>query len=166
MTVYAMAVGQGDGNIILCPNGRDVLIVDMGAKISQFTSRDYGTYLLKEKFKVVANRMNIHIVITHPHEDHYNFLRASFDGELLKQVKEIVIGSKFEDYGKFFKSWVSKDNMPPVYTVNNGSECYGNSDCRWTLVPVQSNIGRSKLSYTAKYRHHTDMSMMDGDLWR
>ena len=139
----------------------------MGAKISQFTNRGYGTYLLKEKFKVVANRMNIHIVITHPDEDHYNFLQASFDGELLKQVKEIVIGSKFEDYGKTFKSWVSEtDNMPPVYTVNNGSECYGNSDCRWTLVPVQSNIGRSKLSYTAKYRHHTDMSMMDGDPWQ
>ena len=30
-TVYAMAVGQGDENIILCPNGRNIVIVDVGS---------------------------------------------------------------------------------------------------------------------------------------
>ena len=29
MTVYAIGVGQGDSNIIACPNGRGILIVDL-----------------------------------------------------------------------------------------------------------------------------------------
>ena len=98
LTVYAMGVGQGDGNIILCPNGRDILIVDMGAHGSQYTEKTYGGYLLKEKFKVVEKQMNIHIVITHPDADHYNFLPESFDAELLDQVQAIVIGGKYEEY--------------------------------------------------------------------
>ena len=80
LTLYAMAVGQGDGNIILCPNGRDVLIVDMGAdKRARYTEFNYGAFLLEEKFEVVKNKMRIHIVISHPHVDHYNFLPQSID---------------------------------------------------------------------------------------
>ena len=152
LTVYAMAVGQGDGNIILCPNGRDVLIVDMGARVSQYASRNYGAYLLKEKFKVVENDMKIHIVITQPAEDHYNFLRESVfqDQDILKQVQEIVIGNKFEEYGKRFQGWIEDTaNLPHVYTINNGSECFGNRQCAWTLaypsrdrpMPLMSSSG-------------------------
>ena len=150
LTVYAMAVGQGDGNIIVCPNGRDILIVDMGAKVSQYTNRDYGAYLLREKFKVVENQMNIHIVVTHTDEDHYNFLPYSFadsESDLLERVEEVVVGNKLERYGKAFHKWINNiDNMPPVYTVNNGSECFGNSDCQWTLAkgtPSKHFSGRS-----------------------
>ena len=137
LTVYAMAVGQGDGNIILCPNGRDVLIVDMGARVSRYAKSNYGAYLLKEMFKVVENDMNIHIVITQPAEHHYSFLRESVfkDQEILKQVQEIVIGNEFEEYGKRFQDWVRKtDNIPHVYTINSGSECFGNRQCAWTLA--------------------------------
>ena len=31
MTVYTVGVGQGDSNNIVCPNGKDILLVDMGA---------------------------------------------------------------------------------------------------------------------------------------
>ena len=136
LTVYAMAVGQGDGNIILCPNGRDVLIVDMGARVSQYAKKDYGAYLLKEKFKVVENDMKIHILITHADEDHYNFINESVlhDREMLKQVQAIVIGDKFEAYGNQFKKWIKIPNLPHVYTINNGTECFGNRQCAWTLA--------------------------------
>ena len=137
LTVYAMAVGQGDGNIILCPNGRDVLIVDMGARVSQYAKKDYGAYLLKEKFKVVENDMKIHILITHADEDHYNFLQESVfqNQEILKQVQEIVIGDKFEAYGVYFKQWIKTTaNVPHVYAINNGTECFGNGQCAWTLA--------------------------------
>ena len=92
LTVYAMAVGQGDGNIILCPNGRDLIAVDMGAKFLIFTNGSY--YLLKEKFKDLENKIKIHIVITHPDEDHYSFLPESFheDDQLMKSIKEVVLG--------------------------------------------------------------------------
>ena len=160
LTVYAMAVGQGDGNIILCPNGRDVLIIDMGAKVSVFANGDYGKYLLKEKFKVLENKMDIHVVITHPDEDHYNRLKFALDGELLERVKEIVVGSNFSDYGRF-KSWVQRTaNVAPVYSINGGRECFGNSECTWTpewisldrlklAASEEHSLGRAK---TAQYR--------------
>ena len=148
MTVYAMAVGQGDGNIILCPNGRDVLIVDMGSTYL-FANNSYGAYLLKEKFKVVKNQKNIHIVITHPHEDHYNFLLTSLDKELLPLVHEIVVGGwKYTNKSRF-RNVINKMRKSgvPVYTVNSRSECFGNSDCRWTPVSaaaVNNHVFRKK----------------------
>ena len=157
LTVYAMAVGQGDGNIILCPNGRDVLIVDMGAKGSQYATKNYGAYLLKEKFKVVENDMKIHVVITHTDEDHYNFLRESVfeDQDILKQVQEIVIGNKFEKYGKRFQGWIEDTaNLPHVYTINNGTECFGNRQCAWTLA------------YPSRDRPMPSMSSIREDPWQ
>ena len=173
LTVYAVAVGQGDGNIILCPSGRDLIIVDMGAKISVFANGDYGKYLLKEKFKVLENQIDIHIVITHPDEDHYSLLKTAFDGDLLNRVKEIIVGSNISEYGKRFKSWVEQTpNMPPVYTINEGRECFGNSEC--TLTPEWVGLGRyrSMLEAAAMHQHqqrgygHAWMSQYRSDPWQ
>ena len=169
LTVYAMAVGQGDGNIILCPNGRDLIIVDMGAKISVFTNGDYGKYLLKEKFKVLENQIDIHIVITHPDEDHYNLFKTAFDDDLLKRVKEIIVGSNISDYGKRFKYWVEQTpNMPPVYTINEGNECFGNSECTWTPEWVGLDRYRSMLVAAAVHQHgrHAQTSQYRSDPWQ
>ena len=152
LTVYAMAVGQGDGNIILCPNGRDLIIVDMGAKMSVFANRSYGKYLLKEKFKVLENQINIHIVITHPDEDHYNHFETAFDGDLLNRVKQIIVGGNTSNYTKKFKSWMNNTpNMPPVYTINQGRECFGNSEC--TLTPEWIGLGRYRAILKAAAMH-------------
>ena len=137
LTVYAMAVGQGDGNIILCPNGRDIVIVDMGAaRQYKYTDKSYGSYLLR---KFGALNKNIHIVVTHPDEDHYSFLPASFpkDDKLTNSIKEIVLGGSYKVYEekKGFQSWLrDMSKVVPVYTVNNGDECFGNRNCSWTPV--------------------------------
>ena len=152
MTVYAMAVGQDDGNIILCPNGRDVLIVDMGAKISQFTKQDYGTYLLKEKFDVVSQNKNIHIVVSHPHIDHYNQLNTVIDSELLPRVSEIVLGGSLSDYSKYFQRWLSENSLP-VYTINNGSKCFGNDQCLWTKAEFTDTVSSGRLKRFTSVGH-------------
>ena len=151
LTVYAMAVGQGDGNIVLCPNGRDLIIVDMGAKISVFTNGSYGKYLLKEKFKVLENQIDIHIVITHPDEDHYNHFKTAFDGDLLNRVKQIIVGGNTSNYTKTFKSWVNNTLNMPVYTINQGRECFGNSEC--TLTPEWIGLGRYRAMLKAAAMH-------------
>ena len=168
-----MAVGQGDGNIILCPNGRDLIIVDMGAKKSLFIKRSYGKYLLKEKFKVLENLINIHIVITHPDQDHYSHFKTAFDDDLLKRVNEIIIGSNISDYGKRFKSWMNNaPNMPPVYTINEGRECFGNSECTLTPEWVGLDRYRSMLEAAAMHQHqqrgyvHAWMSQYRSDPWQ
>ena len=146
LTVYVMAVGQGDGNIILCPNGRDIIIVDMGAvQQYKYTNRSYGAYLLT---KFGALNKNIHIVITHPDEGHYSFLPVSFpkDGKLIKSIKEIVLGGSLEVYEdkRRFIPWLRdmSENFP-VFTVNNGSECYGNDACG--LTPVSAAATKKML---------------------
>ena len=144
MTVYAMAVGQGDGNIIDCPNGRDILIVDMGAKNPVFVTRDYGTYLLKEKFNVLSENKTIHIVVSHPHNDHYNQLTGAIDSELIPRVSEIVLGGTIGDYSTYFVNWLKKNSFP-VYTINSGSKCFGNDKCRWTKVKLASTRSNREL---------------------
>ena len=161
MTVYAMAVGQGDGNIILCPNGRDVLIVDMGAKNLIFNTRDYGTYLLKEKFGVVSEKKNVHIVVSHPHNDHYNQLTTAIDSELIPRVSEIVLSGYIKDYSKYFVKWLNESGLP-VYTINSGAKCFGNDQCSWTKVEFP---GRSASSSKHLNRAVSGASA-GGDPWQ
>ena len=150
LTVYAMAVGQGDGNVVLCPNGRDIVIVDMGSS-QLYAYKSYGGYLLK-KFGAL-NNMNIHIVITHPDVDHYSFLPDSFrkDDWLIKSIKEIVLGGSYVDYEEKFRTWLRDiSRYIPVYTVNNGVECFNNSACSWT--PVSTSAIKKTKKFTSDDR--------------
>ena len=151
MTVYAVGAGQGDSNIIVCPNGKDILIVDMGATRPIYVDKSYGTYLLKEKFGVVKKRMNIHIVITHSHIDHYSFITSVFDQELIPLVSEVVLGGIYDNYGKSFKKWLSK-NIDNVYSVKSEQSCFGNSDCAWTPIHTVSSTATNKTSLENKKR--------------
>ena len=162
MTVYAMAVGQGDGNIILCPNGKDVLIVDMGGKNPVFNTRDYGTYLLKEKFDVVTGKKNIHIVVSHPHNDHYNQLTTAIDSELIPRVSEIVLSGYIKDYSEYFVKWLDESSLP-VYTINSGAKCFGNDQCTWTKAE-----GFADTRNTSSSKHHLKRAVSNdaGDSWQ
>ena len=138
MTVYAIGVGQGDSNIIACPNGKDILIVDMGATRPIYVDKSYGTYLLKEKFGVVKNNMNIHVLISHSHIDHYSFIKSALDEELTPLVSEVVLGGQYDNYGKSFKEWLST-NINRVFSVNGEKSCFGNTDCEWTPLYTVSD---------------------------
>lgn len=138
MTVYAIGVGQGDSNVIVCPNGKDILLVDMGATRPIYVDKTYGTYLLKEKFGAVKNGMSIHIVVSHSHIDHYSFIASALDKELVPLVSEVVLGGQFDNYGKSFKRWLST-NIENVYSVNNEQKCFGNTDCGWTPIFTTSS---------------------------
>ena len=84
--MYTIGVGQGDSNIIACPNGRDIVIVDMGATRPIYIDKSYGTYLLKEKFGAVKKGVNVHIIVSHSHVDHYSFITSALDEELTPLV--------------------------------------------------------------------------------
>ena len=156
MTIYAIGVGQGDSNIIVCPNGKDILIVDMGATRPIYVDKSYGTYLLKEKFGAVKYDKNIHIVISHSHIDHYSFIKSALDKELISLVSEVILGGQYANYGKSFKKWLST-NIDNVYSVNNEQSCFGNTDCLWTRIPTVSSKAKnmtlpiSTLSMTGKH---------------
>ena len=165
MTVYAMAVGQGDGNIIDCPNGRDILIVDMGAKSPPFTTRVYGAYLLKEKFGVLSKNKNIHIVVSHPHNDHYNQLTSAIDNDLVPQVSEIVLGGTVDNYSSYFVKWLREKNFP-VYTINNGLKCFGNDKCVWTKEEMERSSSNRQFVTKKSNLPFTTSTSQAGDPWQ
>lgn len=66
-------VGQGDCTLIMCPNGKRVL-VDAGSSSKNFNPNPVRTYLLS---KLDTNEPRVDaLVITHPDSDHYNLLRT------------------------------------------------------------------------------------------
>ncbi len=145
LTLYAVAVGQGDCNIIQCPNGQDIVIVDMGAKDLQYASHEYVTNLLKNKFDAAASGKRIHMVITHSHIDHYNYITSVMDEDLVKNIQGIYLGDTFSKYGSSFRDWLS-DNLPDsTYSINNEEKCFGNDDCKPTPV---SGVGKAPVHAT------------------
>lgn len=131
MSFYAIAVGQGDSCIIECPNGQDIVIIDMGATQPQFINPDYITFLLKQRFGAASSRKNIHIIISHSHTDHYSYLTRALDSDLLKNVQEVILGGNFANYGRTLPKWL-KQNVKNIYTVNNEEKCFGNDKCTMT----------------------------------
>ncbi|OGR98288.1 MAG: hypothetical protein A2016_12495 [Elusimicrobia bacterium GWF2_62_30] len=73
MNVYYVNVGQGDATYIELPNGHNVLIDGgpAGAPIEKF---------LKEKGVTTID----HVLLTHPHSDHYRGLKKVFDSFSVK----------------------------------------------------------------------------------
>lgn len=139
LTLVAVAVGQGDCNIIQCPNGQDIVIVDMGAKDRQYASHEYVNNLLKQTFKADSQGKRIHMVVTHSHIDHYNYITSVMDTDLMSNVQQIILGDTYSKYGNSFKSWLS-DNLPDrAYTVNQEDKCFGNDACKLTPVGEASH---------------------------
>ena len=133
MSFYAIAVGQGDSCIIQCPNRKDIVIVDMGGTQPQYIVPAYITHLLKDRFHAADSGMNIHIVVSHSHTDHYGYFTRAVDSELLRNVRQVILGGEFDNYGKTFKAWL-EDEVDKVYVINNGESCFGNSKCVLTSV--------------------------------
>ena len=131
---YAVAVGQGDSAIIQCPDGKDLLIVDMGAVNPWYRTYDYIRNLLKYKFGAANKGKNIHVLVSHPHFDHYGYFSKVLDSELLHNVRSFILGGKFTKYKKYFQTWLQKNLKGRVYTINNQNKCFGNKDCKLTPI--------------------------------
>ena len=131
MSVYAIAVGQGDSCIIQCPNKQDVLMIDMGATYPQYIDPSYITHLLKDQFNAADSGKRVHVVISHSHTDHYSYLTKALDSDLLANVQEVILGGNFTNYRSSVQTWL-QENVDNLYTVNNQNKCFGNTDCTLT----------------------------------
>lgn len=131
MSFYAIAVGQGDSSIIQCPNRKDIIIIDMGATQPQYIDPSYVTYLLKQRFQADSSGKNIHIVVSHSHTDHYSYIHRAIDAPLLSNVREVILGGNYTNYGKTLRTWL-ESNVDNVYTINDQKKCFGNANCTLT----------------------------------
>ncbi len=150
MTFYALAVGQGDSSIIQCPNGKDILILDMGASPPRFDSKDYVNSILKNKFGAAQSGKNIHILISHSHTDHYDYFNGVLDSDLLANVRIFIMGGNYSGYNVNFRKWLEANLDDRMYMINDQGKCFGNSNCSLTKPPTGkvANL-RSKRSILA-----------------
>lgn len=92
LEIHFLDVGQGDGNLIICPNGNTIMI-DAGTTSGE--SPDFVRSYVSNEIEPHGHDID-YLIVTHPDADHYNMLDDVLD--------EISIGTSFyvgsrRDYG-------------------------------------------------------------------
>lgn len=130
LRIYSLAVGQGDCTILICPENKDLFILDMGSVSSS------GGHALKKAdvqdlLKSYVNKhksAHINIAVTHADNDHYNWLSTVFGDATLKgKVDHFILGGDKSDYSSSFITWAKATFG--VSFINNENQCYGNAAC-------------------------------------
>lgn len=132
ITVLALAVGQGDSTLIACPND-DLVIIDMGtlstSNASALNEKDIQNIL--KKYVTTHPSCKFRIVVTHSDKDHYNYFQDVFSEDLQKYVEYFVLSGNLKNYTiNNFNTWLEKNFPGKIFSVNRGSACFGNDECK------------------------------------
>ena len=135
ITVLALAVGQGDSTLIICPNN-DLVIIDMGSSNSNspYVLNRTGVYNILVSYHNGNASSKFRIIITHPDKDHYNYFQVALQG-LESSVEYFILGGDLSQYTDGnFSNWLTNNFPNKIYSINGGSPCFGNTNC--TFVPL------------------------------
>ena len=97
LNIYALPVGQGDCTVIQCPktnkaNGKGVVtIIDAGSKNNRF-GKAFHNYLKGATIK--------YIILTHPHDDHYNLIDSILEGHAETPQVPVYHSCDWNEYKK------------------------------------------------------------------
>ena len=128
--LMALAVGQGDCTMMVCPNN-DMVIVDMGSTSPTSLTASAINAQLKTYF-ALQTTSKMRIVVTHPNTDHYNYFQGGLDG-LQDKVEYFILSGQYTRY-KSFKTWLEANfNKNQINLINQGNTCFGNDQC--TITP-------------------------------
>jgi len=122
LNFYALPIGQGDSQIVQCPNG-DLTIMDLGAGAggnSGYWGATEITYFLLGDFYRIRN-----VVVTHNHADHFSMLGSVLTRENgLTGLQNIYLSCTFEGANINVRNWVqSIEGEDNVRTFNGGLAC-------------------------------------------
>jgi len=99
--IHFIDVGQGDSTLVICPNGKTIL-VDAGSSSGRSFElvRDYLIQQLDKHSRRVDT-----LIITHPDIDHYNLL-----ADVLEDIPigKIFMTGKKKDFMQSFRPWLTK----------------------------------------------------------
>ena len=143
LQLYVLPVGQGDCNIIKCPDGKRMIMFDCGSSGGRGTGRSkkgrgMGSLDVKELLRDHLDKITT-IIISHPDRDHFNYLQDLFpvdeeSGDFL-EIEKVIIGSYLEDYNRgsvrYRKTyeWLTqfedaeKNGAEILSSVSNGQSC-------------------------------------------
>ena len=96
LEVHFIDVGQGDSTLILCPNGKTLLIDAGNLGNKEEVGKELRDYI-HEQLPHTGARIDT-VVITHPDKDHFNLLSEVLDGLAVGTI--FHVGLYVADYGK------------------------------------------------------------------
>lgn len=120
--IYALPIGQGDTNIIQCPDGT-LNVYDLGSS-DKGSPGFWGTSeisdFLSGRFQDITN-----VIITHNHYDHYSFLvDVLHPGNDLGGIQNVYISCKEDEMAGGISDWVNENGLTDkLRTFNNGNPC-------------------------------------------
>ena len=128
--MYALAVGQGDSTILICPENQDLFILDMGSTSSsggQALDQNYVKDMIEE-YVTDHPTAHINIAVSHADADHYNwFENVLSDPAVDRVIDHVLLGGDEDDYSTGFITWAK--TFAGFSMINDEYECYGNDDC-------------------------------------
>ncbi len=123
LRVYYVAVGQGDAIYMELPNGENVLI-DGGPNSSNSTNNPLIYFLESKNIKKIN-----HVILSHPHADHYAGLGPAFDRyEIKRYYDSFLLGSSAA------QSFRSKATSEPGVTVVNTMDYSSGYTFTWSTT--------------------------------
>lgn len=127
LEVHFIDVGQGDGIVMMLPDGK-IFFIDggSGTNASAKTREHYNSYLANNLY---VDRIE-YMVVTHPHTDHYNLL----DGVLSNYDVDMIIyyadSSPSKSYDSFCAQAAAEENVEII--------CIASGDDR--LLTIKSDL--------------------------
>jgi len=112
LQVIFMDAGQGDATLLIYPDG-SLVLVDCGCIMNNGVVTKGIKTLLEEHLAKTGNRLRA-LVLTHPHQDHYNLV----DKLIVKPevtVDNIFIGGLVDQYQvNDLSVWLTKNKVLPL----------------------------------------------------
>ena len=112
LEVHTLPIGQGDCNIIYCPNDQNAVLFDCGSTSSRDRPR-FSPEFIQEKF--LSKVQYLTIMLSHGDQDHYNYLPRMFpvsdSASWRSKIQKIIIGGNKGDYSctsAQIKPWLSE----------------------------------------------------------
>ena len=167
LNIYALPVGQGDCTVIQCPktstvNGKGVVtIIDAGTKKKFFKDKAFTDYLKGATIK--------YVILTHPHDDHYNLIDSMLDGHT--ENPQVYHSCDWRKY-----NGVTKLNPNKSSRIK---KCMGKKKCNTelklcgsqsvTLTVIASELGKcvgnpNEDSIVSKITYNGVSTLISGDL--
>jgi len=114
LELHFIDVGQGDSTLVICPNGKTILI-DAGSKPGppHEMIRDY----LDEQLDRHAHKVDT-LVITHPDIDHFNILPDVLGDIPIGKI--YMVGKKTDYKDAHFRTWISKFRPDSIKVLSPG----------------------------------------------
>ena len=150
LEVYTLPVGQGDCNIIYCPNDQNAVLFDCGSTSSRNDPKFSPEYI---RYNFLRRVKNLTILLSHGDQDHYNYLPRLFPvtdtPAWQNKIKGIIIGGIRKEYScskAHIKPWLDKVEELNI-TIIQAEEQEGLAICADNSVHfniISANKGRSK----------------------